>query len=271
MTIESEMNAARSWIRECERPIVMTGAGVSAESGVPTFRDAGGLWRNHRPEELATPEAFDRDPELVWSFYSWRRSRLRHCEPNAGHFAIAEMERSHPDMWLVTQNVDGLHRRAGSSRVVELHGDIMIDRCENASDGACSFERPARVSEVVSEEGEDGPPQREPPQREPPQCEPPRCDQCGGRLRPGVVWFGEPVPAIEKCFELASAADLVLVVGTSGVVEPAASVARVARGAGAKVIDVNIEPSMLTEIADSFLRGASAEILPRLLGESPAR
>lgn len=238
---DRRLRAAREHIVAASRPVVLTGAGVSAESGIPTFRGTGGLWRDRDPLALATPQAFAREPALVWEFYSWRRERVRACAPNAAHHALAALEQARPECWLITQNVDGLHRAAGSQRLIELHGNLMIDRCQR-----CRHERAA----VPEDEGAQGPP---------------RCDRCGGSLRPGVVWFGEPVEQIERAFELAAQADLVLVVGTSGVVEPAASVARVARQAGASVIEINPDESLLTAIADVSIRGAAAQVLPRLL------
>lgn len=232
---------AREWLQAARRPLVLTGAGVSAESGVPTFRGPDGMWRGHRPEELATPDAFSRDPEMVWEFYRWRRSVLRGCAPNPAHVALARYESSHPDLLLVTQNVDGLHRLAGSTRIQEIHGRLMIDRCS-----ACGLES-------------DASPRDEADRRIP------MCGSCGAICRPGVVWFGEPVPLIGSAFEAAGSADLVLVVGTSGVVEPAASVARVARSAGAEVIEVNPEATPLSALSDLSLRGKAAELLPELL------
>ena len=232
---------ARALAAAAHRPLVLTGAGVSAESGLPTFRGAGGLWRDHRPAELATPEAFQRDPELVWEFYCWRRSTLARARPNPAHEALARYERSHPELTVVTQNVDGLHRAAGSTRVLELHGRLTVDRCFD-----CGREEPADLER-------------------PSGLGPPRCLSCEGRMRPGVVWFGEPVLLIGPAFELAGACDLLLVAGTSGVVEPAATVARVTRRHGAPVIEVNPEETPLSDLAVFSFRMSASAALPLLL------
>lgn len=221
--------------------MVLTGAGISAESGVPTFRGGGGLWRNYRPEDLATPEAFARDPRTVWEWYDWRRSLIARAQPNEGHRALVELERRKEAFLLVTQNVDGLHERAGNRRVVKLHGDIWMVRCT-----VCAARR--RDERVPLPEL------------------PPRC-VCGGLLRPDVVWFGEPPPpgAWEKAERAARAAALMLVVGTSAVVYPAAGLAPLARSAGARIIEVNPEETTLSALADCSLRGKAAELLPQLI------
>lgn len=237
------VEAARR-IAAAERVLVLTGAGVSAESGVPTFRGPEGLWRQFRPEDLATPEAFARDPRLVWEWYAWRRERIAPLLPNAAHRAIAALEARAPSFLLATQNVDRLHQAAGSRRLVELHGSLWLVRCT-----ACGDEREDR--------------------RVPLPELPPRC-ACGGLLRPGVVWFGESLPsaAIEAAFAAGQSADLVLVVGTSSVVYPAAAIAPAARARGAYVIEVNPEETPLTRAADVALQGPAAEIVPRLLAEA---
>jgi NAD-dependent deacetylase len=214
---------------------VLTGAGISAESGIPTFRGAGGLWRNFRPEDLATPQAFARDPKLVREWYQWRRGIVRNAQPNAGHRAIAELERRTPEFLLITQNVDDLHERAGSQYIAKLHGAILIDRCLQ-----CGREGTA------SEEDH---------------CE------CGGWLRPGVVWFGESLPpaAWDLAERFAARAELLLVVGTSAVVYPAAGLITLAQASGAKVVEVNLEETSASGMADLSLRGPAAELLPRIL------
>ncbi len=220
----------------------LTGAGVSAESGVPTFRGAGGLWEGRRPEELASPDAFAADPELVWRFYDWRRTRLAAARPNPGHRALASIEAAIREFTLVTQNVDGLHREAGSRRVVELHGDIWRVRCPQGC-----------VDEID--------------RRAPlPRPLPPRCPRCGDPLRPGVVWFGEALPAaaLTEAERAARTAEVFLVVGTSGVVEPAASLARIAAGHGALVVEINPEVTALTDIAAVSLRAAAGSALPAI-------
>jgi NAD-dependent deacetylase len=203
-------------LRDARRVAVLTGAGISAESGIPTFRDAlTGLWARYRPEDLATPEAFARDPGLVWRWYAWRRAIVERAEPNAGHRALAGFERRVPDFALVTQNVDGLHQRAGSSRVLELHGNIMRTRCSR--DGN-PVERWADGSDL-----------------------PPLCPACGAPLRPDVVWFGEPLPAaaLDAAWRAAGACEVFLSIGTSNLVEPAASLPWRAASAGAEVIVIN--------------------------------
>lgn len=228
-------------IAAAQRVLALTGAGVSAESGVPTFRGPEGLWRQYRPEDLATPEAFGRDPRLVWEWYAWRRERIAPLQPNAAHRALAALEARVPGFLLATQNVDRLHQAAGSRRLVELHGSLWLVRCS-----ACGDEREDRRVPL-------------------PQL-PPRC-ACGGLLRPGVVWFGEALPAaaIEAAFAAGEEADVVLVVGTSSVVYPAAAIAPAARARGAFVIEVNPEETPLTRLADAALHGPAAEIVPRLL------
>lgn len=221
--------------------VALTGAGISAESGIPTFRGAGGLWRSFRPEELATPEAFARDPKLVWEWYLWRRGLIAQAQPNAGHYALVRLEQRTPRFTLVTQNVDGLHDRAGSRNILKLHGDIWEVRCT-----ACG--RQERDERLAFD------------------CLPPRC-ACGGLLRPAVVWFGEMLPAAvwQAAEEAVRAAEVLLVAGTSAVVYPAAGLVPLARSAGAKVIEVNLEQTPLSASAECSLRGKAGEILPDLI------
>ena len=232
---------AKDWIARAESLVVLTGAGISAESGLPTFRGPGGLWRNFRPEQLATPEAFHRDPQLVWEWYDWRRSVHAKCEPNAGHRALAQLEARTANFILITQNVDSLHERAGSRRIIHLHGSLWRVRCM-----------------VCGGEEENAQVPLDPL--------PPRC-ACGGMMRPDVVWFGEALPqaAIEKAMQAAYSADVFLVVGTSSVVYPAAALPQVAKQHGARVIEVNLEATELSLLADLSLRGKCGEILPQLL------
>lgn len=225
------------------RVAVLTGSGISAASGVPTFRGPGGLWRNFRAEDLATPAAFARDPRLVWEWYDWRRQLIAGCRPNAAHFALARLESVHAgDFLLITQNVDGLHQLAGSRRVLPLHGDVWTVRCL-----------------VCGEEKQD--------RRAPLPHLPPRCDRCGGLIRPGVVWFGEPLPAdaLRRAYAAAAACDLMYVIGTSAVVYPAAALPALAKERGAYVVEVNAEPTEVTSYADEYHGGDAAEVLPRLL------
>ena len=239
------ITAVRASVVAAESIVALTGAGISAESGIPTFRGKDGLWRNFSAQALATPEAFRRDPKLVWEWYDWRRCLIRKAEPNAGHRALAELERRQAtrrgSFILITQNVDGLHDRAGNESTLKLHGDIWVVRCVG-----CGEER--RNEETPLEEL------------------PPRCG-CGAWLRPGVVWFGEELPrgVWERAVEACSRAKILLVIGTSAMVYPAAGLAQVARDAGAKVAVVNPEPSGIDNLADWILRGPSGEILPRLL------
>jgi NAD-dependent deacetylase len=220
---------------------VLTGAGISAESGIPTFRGAAGLWKQFRPEELATPEAFARDPLLVWEWYQWRRGLIAQAQPNGGHLALVELEDRTSHFALITQNVDGLHDRAGSKRMLKIHGDIWTLRCT-----------------VCANEWHD-------PRPEFPEL-PPKC-RCGAMARPGVVWFGEGLPERiwSEAERAAASCNLFLVVGTSAVVYPAASLAPLARHCGAKVVEVNTEETPASALADVSLRGPSAVILPQLL------
>ncbi len=230
-------------LRSARSVAALTGAGISAESGVPTFRDAQtGLWARFDPLELATPSAFARNPKLVWDWYAWRRELVATAQPNAGHLALAELERRVGDFLLITQNVDGLHRKAGSTKVVELHGNIERVRCSQC--GA-----PAEVWDASSPR------------------EAPRCAACGGFLRPDVVWFDETLPeqALERAERAARECDMLLVVGTSAEVYPAAMLPAYAQQRGATVIEINPNTTPLTARADFALTGKSGEILPALL------
>jgi NAD-dependent deacetylase len=261
-TGDRELDEIKDALTRAQGIVVLTGAGVSAESGVPTFRaPSEGLWARFRPEELATPQAFARDARLVWAWYEWRRERIRTCEPNPGHHALARFLLDRPDVTLVTQNVDGLHdlalsleaegygaeaRRSAEARVLHLHGDIFVLRCSR-----CAFE--GRDRSAVKTESE---------------AALPRCRDCGELLRPGVVWFGEPLPAeaLEQAFDAAGRADLCLVAGTSALVHPAASVPRATLASGGELIEVNPEPTALSALARWRIRGASGRVLPALLG-----
>ena len=238
--MQQAIQHARALLAHTQRIAVLTGAGVSAESGVPTFRGAQGLWRQYRPDDLATPEAFARDPKLVWEWYNWRRGLLAAAQPNAGHDALTELERRAASFTLITQNVDGLHQRAGSKNVLELHGSIWLLRCIHCG-----------------REWEDTAPSL---------AIPPPC-LCGGMARPGVVWFGENLnPKVWTAAEQAAGAcDVLLVAGTSAVVYPAAGLAPLARSAGAKIIEANIEATALSRAADVTLAGRAGELLPQLL------
>ena len=237
---------ARDALAGARSIVVLTGAGISAESGIPTFRDAmTGLWAKYRPEDLATPEAFERDPATVWAWYAERRARVATVRPNPGHEALARLERWAGErgvgFLLVTQNVDGLHAAAGSRRLVELHGNIRRVKC---------FSR--------------GHPAETWPEARP---GPPACARCGSALRPDVVWFGEdlPRPALEAALETTRHCDVFLSVGTSGLVEPAASLPFVALEHGATVVEVNPAATPLTRRASLVLAGSAGEVLPRLV------
>lgn len=229
-------------LREARRIVVLTGAGVSAESGVPTFRDAQtGLWAQYDPAQLATPEAFRSDPELVWGWYLWRRELTCKAEPNPGHESLARLQDLVDELVLVTQNVDGLHARAGSRDVIELHGNIMRTVCFR-----CGSESDREVDLATGV---------------------PTCDACDGPLRPDVVWFGEPLPmdALTRAGEAARTADLFLSVGTSSLVYPAAGLPYEALTAGVPVVEVNPAPTALSARATWTLRGPSGTVLPRLV------
>ncbi|HSM29337.1 MAG TPA: NAD-dependent deacylase [Woeseiaceae bacterium] len=227
-------------LRDARHVCVLTGAGISAESGVPTFREAQtGLWEQYDPLELATPEAFSRDPDLVWRWYQWRRELVAKAEPNAGHRALAELGALVPRLTLVTQNVDGMHQRAGSRDVIEFHGNIFIDCC--FADG--------RVVEAAASGGV------------------PTCPDCGAHVRPGVVWFGEAIPeaALRAAFAAAGDCDVFLSVGTSSLVYPAAGLVDVAREAGAVTIEVNPSPTGQSDSFTASLRGNAGLVLPKLV------
>ncbi|MCA9934928.1 MAG: NAD-dependent deacylase [Ardenticatenaceae bacterium] len=232
----------RKVLRNAQHIVVLTGAGTSAESGVPTFREAQtGLWAQYDPQELATPQAFRRNPKLVWEWYIWRRELVTNAEPNPGHFALAEMEKLLPKFTLITQNVDGLHQRAGSLTPIELHGNIMQTKC--FEDG-----------ETVTEWAETGE-------------VPPRCPRCGGLLRPDVVWFGESLPfmALNQAIRAARQCDVFLSVGTSALVQPAASLPVEAMQAKAVTVEVNPQATPLTQYMDFVLARPSGTALPELL------
>src|SRR5215211_6937534 len=229
-------------LQTSSRVAVLTGAGVSQESGLRTFRDAQtGLWAQYKPTDLASPEAFQRDPKLVWDWYAWRREAIKALRPNRGHDALVEIEKRIPHFTLITQNVDGLHRMAGSQNVLELHGNIQRVRCADCY----------TFTETWGDDTESMP----------------TCQECGGLLRPDVVWFGEALPRgqLEAAVTAARSCDIFFSIGTSGVVQPAASLAFAARDRGAVVVEINSEPTPLTPKADYVLQGKSGEILPRLV------
>jgi NAD-dependent deacetylase len=229
-------------LRAAKLVAVLTGAGISAESGIATFRDAqDGLWARFDPRELATPSAFARNPKRVWDWYAWRRERVGCAEPNAGHRALVALERRIPEFALVTQNVDGLHQRAGSRGVVELHGNITRVKC-------------SREGTLVTQWKDNG-------------TDVPRCPDCGAFLRPDVVWFEEllPADALAAAEDAARRCDLLLVIGTSAEVYPAAALPESARRAGAVVVEVNPNATALSSVADHVLRGPAGTVLPALV------
>lgn len=230
-------------LRQASRVVVLTGAGISAESGVPTFRDAQtGLWAQHDPHELATPQAFMRNPKLVWDWYAWRRDLVTKVVPNPGHYALAAIEQRVPNFTLITQNIDGLHEKAGSREIVELHGNIFRVKC------FAEDKQVAHWDDLGKER-------------------PPRCPNCGGFLRPDVVWFGEtlPVDALARAVKVSRSAELYLVIGTSGLVQPAASLPFEAVDAGAMVVEVNPDSTPLSSWMSHTLRGTSGIILSALV------
>jgi NAD-dependent deacetylase len=234
-------------MKQAQHIVVFTGAGISAESGVPTFRDAQtGLWAKYDPMDLATPEAFQQDPKLVWDWYAWRRQIINQVKPNQGHLALVELAKKIPQFTLITQNVDGLHQQAGSKNVIELHGNIHRIKC-------------ARQQNIVEHwqqlEGT-----------------PPQCPLCGDNLRPDIVWFGEalPVDAISKAFGAAEQCDVLLSIGTSNLVQPAASIPFTALQHGATVVEINPNPTPLTEQVTFSILGQAGQILPTLIQQLTA-
>lgn len=253
------LRRARELVEQAERIVVLTGAGVSAESGLPTFRGSEGLWKSHRPEELATPEAFRRDPCTVWEWYQWRRSLVADCAPNPAHLALARLALRVPGRTtLVTQNVDGLHHRAARTATettdrsasdaypLEVHGAIHRDRCSSCD---LRDERPAPVDSTSVDSL-------------------PRCPECDSLMRPDVVWFGEMLDpgVIGAAMDAAREADLCLVVGTSAVVHPAASVPEVTRQGGGDVVEINLEPTPVTSYAAVSFRAEAGKLVPRVVG-----
>lgn len=271
-----DIRTARRSLDSAASVIVLTGAGISADSGVPTFRGRGGLWKDYRPEELATPDAFARDPRLVWEWYGWRRAKVAACEPNEAHLALARWQAERAGIRIITQNVDALHaaatRRLASGRrverprasrqrpppdadaILELHGSLFRTRCPGCGDRRESREPIAATSASTL----------------------PRCERCGALLRPDVVWFGEPLDGrvLARSFELAEEAEACLVVGTSAAVQPAASIASAAARTGALLVEVNPEATPLSRLADWSLRGRAADVVPLLVeasGRQPQR
>jgi NAD-dependent deacetylase len=249
MKIDSDpISRARGILREAERVVALTGAGISAESGVPTFRGAGGLWKQYRAEDLATPEAFARDARLVWEWYGWRRTIVMSCLPNAAHHALAAAAAANSRFRIVTQNVDGLHgaaRNGGGAPPLELHGSLFRVRCTRC--GHRADDRTVVDATTLEDV--------------------PHCAVCGALARPDIVWFGEPLDQeiLDEAIRLATAAQVCLVIGTSALVHPAAGLADLTRRKGGAVIEVNVAETSLSEIATVALRGPAAMIVPELL------
>jgi len=236
-----KLSEARARIVSAQAITILTGAGISADSGVPTFRGTDGLWRNFRAEELATPEAFERDPRLVWEWYNWRRELIATKQPNPAHYAVAALEARLPAFWLITQNVDGLHRASGSRKLSEIHGNIWMVRCTVCGAVTESHQVPLPLL--------------------------PHCGPCGGLLRPHIVWFGESLDSkdLARCAKALHTCDVLIVIGTSGMVYPAAGFASVAKEAGAFVIEVNLDPTPQSDLVDMTLRGHAKDLVPDLL------
>lgn len=237
----SDISILKERLAAAQSITVLTGAGISADSGVPTFRGVEGLWRNFRAEDLATPEAFDRDPRLVWEWYNWRRELIATKKPNPAHDAIAELERRCAQFWLITQNVDGLHRTAGSQRLSEIHGNIWMVRCTACGQVTENRDVPIHILPI--------------------------CRDCRNLLRPHIVWFGESLAEedLQRSYTALQGSDLCLVIGTSGVVYPAAGFASIAKEAGAFVAEINLDPTPQTDLVDLSLQGRAKDIVPLLL------
>ena len=237
----NQVKKIRKKLAECKSLTILTGAGVSADSGMPTFRGNDGLWKNYRAEELATPEAFERDPELVWKWYNMRREKLSAISPNPAHHAIVDLEKKVKDFSLITQNVDGLHEKSGSRNILELHGNIWKVRCTECHAVTDNHNVPIEIL--------------------------PYCDDCGGLLRPHIVWFGEMLPGdvLSSANAALARCDMMLIVGTSGVVQPAASMAFLAKRSGAYIVEANLEATPHSDIVDETIIGRAAEIIPACL------
>ncbi len=243
--MDSTIDNLRDLLQRASLVTALTGAGISAESGIPTFRGPEGLWNNFRAEDLATPEAFLRDPELVWRWYDWRRGIVAQARPNAAHLGLAALERRQR-VTVVTQNVDGLHGMAGSRELIELHGNIWKVRCTRCALIATNAEVPLTTL-------------------------PPRCGRCGALVRPHIVWFGEAVDPydFQRSVEMSRSADVFLVIGTSGLVQPAASLAQVAKTAGATVVEINPDSTPTTSFADLVFPERATRVFEDL-GVAPA-
>jgi len=250
MSDRSLLKKAIDIISSSQSLFILTGAGVSAESGVPTFRGKDGLWKNYSATDLATPEAFTRDPELVWEWYHWRQGIILSAQPNPAHYAIVELEKQFKNFLLLTQNVDNLHRRAGSKNVLELHGNIFRARClscEKVVDHQIEIKHNEKTGTT--------------PELNRPEC------TCGALLRPDIVWFGEAIPQDiwQKSIKFLSSADVAIICGTSGVVWPAAYIPEIAKQNRAKTIEINLETTPVSKVVDISLLGKAGDILPRMI------
>jgi len=241
MATDDQILLTRTHLASARNVTVLTGAGISADSGVPTFRGAEGLWRTYRAEDLATPEAFERDPRLVWEWYNWRREILATKQPNEAHYALVRLEERAQSFHLITQNVDGLHRQAGSRQLFELHGDIWKVRCTS-----CRF--------IIDN-------------RDVPLSLLPHCSMCGSLLRPHIVWFGEPLDdqVLFNSFRAVESCDVMIIVGTSGLVYPAAMLMPAAKARGAFIIEINLDPTPYSSDVALSLHGRAKDIVPLLL------
>jgi len=239
--MEELIEEARKRILSSKRLVALTGAGISAESGVPTFRGKGGIWQRYRVTDLATPHAFAKDPRLVWEFYNWRRDLISKVTYNPAHKALVDLEKIVPHFALITQNIDDLHRKAGSKNLIELHGNIWWVKCSK-----CDYKAKDKRVPIPF---------------------PPICPKCGGMLRPDIVWFGEflDMDILNMAVSEVERADTILVVGTSAVVQPAASLIGIGKKSGAFLIEVNLEPTEATPIFDISIRGRAGEILLRFI------
>ncbi len=240
MESKVKVTKAAKMLSQAKFVVVFTGAGISAESGIPTFRGEDGMWEKYRAEDLATPYAFKQDPKKVWEWYDWRRGLIEKGGFNYAHKTVAEMEGRFPEFWVITQNVDGLHRRAGSKNVIEIHGNLWRAKCQKEKRVFEFYDVP--LKEV-----------------------PPRCN-CGSLIRPDVVWFGEalPISEIKKAYSLAEKCDAMLVVGTSALVQPAANIPYTAKTNSAKIIEVNPNQTPISQIADVSIFWKAGDILPKI-------
>ena len=244
MRNEFSIQEVKARLARARTVTVLTGAGISADSGVPTFRGADGLWQNFRPEELASPEAFARDPHLVWEWYNWRREFIAGKTPNAAHLALVELERHIEHFWLITQNVDGLHPAAGSQKLSEIHGNIWKVRCTTCGTISPNHDIPISI--------------------------PPHCSTCGGLLRPHIVWFGESLDPqdLDWSYTALHACEVLLIIGTSGIVYPAASFAPMAKDRGAYVIEINLDPTPHSDLVDLAIQERAKDLVPQVVPTS---